>query len=76
MSFPFRQKKTKKQYTYDPERQQPAVRRSICTGEMTGGLVDRDTGRFHELQLLRTQEELRDFCAQMGVREEELRTIY
>ena len=72
----FRHKKEEKRPAYDPLRQQPAVRRSICTGEMTAGLVDRDTGKFHELELLRTREELLAFCARMGVGEEDLRTIY
>ena len=72
----FRRKREETRPAYDPQRQQPAVRRSICTGEMTGGLVDRDTGRFHELELLRTREELRSFCAKMGVTEAEIKTIY
>ena len=33
--------KKEKPLPFDPERQEPAVRRSICTGEMTLGFVDR-----------------------------------
>ena len=61
---------------YDPARQQPAVRKSICTGEMTGGLLDRETGRFHELRLLRTEQDRQAFCKEMGVSPETLKTIY
>jgi hypothetical protein len=69
-------KKKRSEPSFDPARQQPAVRKSICTGEMTGGYIDRETGRFHELELLRTQEELGQFCARLGVRAEDVKTIY
>ena len=59
---------------YDPAAQEPAVRRSICTGEMTVGFIDRETGRFHEYMLVRTPAELEAFRQSLGV--EELRTIY
>ena len=59
---------------YDPARQEPAVQRSICTGEMTVGFVDRQTGKFHGLMLARNQKELDDFRRRVGA--ETLRTIY
>ena len=59
---------------YDPARQEPAVRRSICTGEMTVGFLDRDTGKFHEYMLVRTREELEEFRRAAGVTD--IRTIY
>ena len=59
---------------YDRETQIPAVRRSICTGEMTVGFVDKATGKFRELYCARSQAELEDFCRRTGV--EELKTIY
>ncbi len=61
---------------YDREAQQPAVRRSICTGEMTLGFTDKDSGRFHEYLLARDARELEDFCRRTGVTPETLRTIY
>ena len=60
--------------SYDPELQEPALRRSICTGEMTVGLLDRRSGRFSELMLVRNQQELKEVCRQLGV--EDIRTIY
>ena len=59
---------------FDPEPQEPVVRRSICTGEMTVGLLDRRSGRFSELMLVRNQQELKEVCRQLGV--EDIRTIY
>ena len=66
--------KKKHRLPYDPETQEPVVRRSICTGEMTVGFVDRQSGKFHELMMVPDQQALQDFCRQMGV--EEIRTIY
>ena len=62
--------------SYDPEKQQPAVRSSICTGEMTLGFVDRDTGRFHEYLLARGQSELEQFCRDTGIEITEIKRIY
>ena len=67
-------KKKKTEVSYDPERQEPAVRRSICTGEMTVGFIDRETGRFVEYMKAEDQQALEDFCRAVGV--ETIRTIY
>ncbi|MBQ9269393.1 MAG: aspartate dehydrogenase [Oscillospiraceae bacterium] len=66
--------KRKQGIRFDPETQEPVVRRSICTGEMTVGLLDRRSGRFSELMLVRNQQELKDVCRQLGVAD--IRTIY
>lgn len=64
----------KQKIAFDPEKQEPAVRRSICTGEMTAGLMDKETGKFTELMRLNGQKELDEFCAELGVKE--IKTIY
>ena len=69
-------KNNKPQIPYDSATQQPAVRRSICTGEMTVGFVDRSTGRFREYQLARDQKELETFCRDVGVEPNQIKTIY
>ena len=61
---------------YDPSAQRPAVRRSICTGEMTVGFIDIATGKFREYMLARDQRELEDFCRSVGISPEEITTIY
>ena len=71
----FRKSSTPK-IPYDAATQQPAVRRSICTGEMTVGFVDRSTGRFREYQLARDQKELETFCRDVGVEPNQIKTIY
>ena len=59
---------------YDPETQEPAVRKSICTGEMTVGFLDRSTGKFHDYMCVHDQAELNAFCRRLGV--DSIRTIY
>ena len=59
---------------YDPETQKPAVRRSICTGEMTVGFIDRATGKFTDLMRVDGQKELEDFMKRIGA--DEIKTIY
>lgn len=70
--MPLFKKKTPR-ISYDPETQEPAVRRSICTGEMTVGFIDRATGKFHELMLVDSRG-LEEFRRAVG--KEEIRTIY
>ena len=61
---------------YDPRLQQPAVRRSICNGEMTVGFIDRKTGKFTDLMMVDGEKGLADFCRSIGVRLEDVQTIY
>ena len=68
----FGRKKTK--IEYDPAVSEPAVKRSICTGETTVGFIEIQTGKFHDLKLVTSQEEIDDFMRQTGV--ESIRTIY
>lgn len=60
---------------YDAERYQPAIKKSICTGEATAGFLERDTGKFTEIMLIRTEKDLDAFKKEYSV-EEPLRTIY
>lgn len=60
-------------FSFDPQTQEPAVRKSICTGEMTIGFLDKKTGRFQEL--MKTDRlGLETFCRQCGV--SQIKTIY
>lgn len=71
--MPFFRKNRQPALAYDPETQEPAVRKSICTGEMTVGFLEKKTGQFHELMQVDRQG-LEDFCRQCGV--QEIKTIY
>ena len=72
----FHRRQKPKPIPYDPETQQPAVRRSICTGEMTLGFIDRATGKFREYLLAPDQAAVEDFCRSLGIEVEALKTIY
>ncbi|MBO4580617.1 MAG: aspartate dehydrogenase [Clostridiales bacterium] len=63
-----------KKIDYDPAHQEPAVRKSICTGEMTVGFVDLATGRFIDYKLVRSQSEIDEFMRQVGT--DKIRTVY
>lgn len=72
----FGRRKKEQVLVYDKERLQPAVRASICTGERVAGFVERDSGKFEEITLIRNDGELAQFCAKYGISEGELKKIW
>ena len=68
-------KKRAPEKRYDPKKQIPVLKRSICTGETTAGLRDLDTGKFHEIMLIETRRDLDAFMEQYGI-DELPKTIY
>ena len=56
--------------------QELVLRCSICTGEQTAGLMDRETGTFHALCLVQDRQELEALCKRYGVQPETVRKIY
>ena len=61
---------------FPPERFEPVLRRSICTGETTACVRERETGKIHELLLIRTEQDLKQFAKDCGVDPSEIPTIY
>ena len=61
---------------FDLATQQPAMRKSICTGEITVGYIDRATGKFHDMQFAADQHEAERFFRDRGAGDEEIRVIY
>ena len=62
--------------TLNLQTQRPAVRKSVCTGEMTGGYIDRADGKFHELQLISGPDGFRTFCQSLNVSPDDVETFY
>lgn len=60
---------------YDVEKQIPAIKKSICTGEAVAGFIDRESGKFVEFMLIRTPQDLDDFRKQYGI-DGPMKTIY
>ena len=61
---------------YPPERFDPVLRCSICTGEQVACMREKDSGRVRELMLIRTPADLERFCRDYGVKPEEIKKIY
>ena len=61
---------------YDPAVFEPVIRASICTGERVACMREKDTGKLHELMLIRTEEDLKDFCRRYQVDQSGIRTVY
>ncbi len=62
--------------TYDPAVQRPVIRASICTGERTAGFRHLQTGKFTEVMLVRSEEDLREFRRLYGLGDGEIPTEY
>ena len=45
------------------------LHKSICTGETTAGFKDLATGKYTEMMLIRTPEDLKAFMDAYGIRE-------
>ena len=64
----FRKRKTvKPEYAYDPEKERPVIRASICSGEQVAGFRNKSTGAFHEVMLIRSEEDRAAFQRQYGL---------
>lgn len=61
----FKKKQTVK--TYDKENLKPVLRCSICTGEQSAGFQDIHTGRFTEVMLIRSSQDLENFKSMYGL---------
>lgn len=52
---------------YDPERQSPVLKCSICTGERIAGFKDIETGHITEVMVIRSDDDLRYFRKHYGI---------
>ena len=69
--FPGFPKKKKAVLTaYDPARQRPALRCSICTGEQVAGFKNLSDGKFEEVMLIRSESDMKAFREQYGITED------
>lgn len=66
----FGRKKKQEIRNYDSEKQQPAVKASICTGEKVAGFIEKETGKFEDIMLIRSEEDLREFIRMYDIKEE------
>lgn len=55
---------------YDPEEFTPAVKASICTGEKVAGFLNKTTGKFEDIMLIRSEEDIQEFKRLYSIKEE------
>lgn len=53
--------------SYDKEKQKPVLRCSICTGEQVAGFKDLKTGKFDDVMLIESENDLETFKKMYGV---------
>ena len=54
----------------------PAIRTGICTGEMVAGFIEKASGKFHEIELVRNDADIDSFCRKYDVCSENIKRIY
>ena len=73
----FFKKRQKPEYKeYDLSVWEPCLRCSICTGEQTACMRNRETGRREEIMLIRNRQDLENFCRNYHVEPEKIRKEY
>ncbi|MBQ6132789.1 MAG: aspartate dehydrogenase [Lachnospiraceae bacterium] len=60
-------RKKPKRSTYDTTNKKPVIRASICTGEQVAGFLDKKTGDFQEISLIRNPRDLEEFKETYGI---------
>ena len=60
---------------FPPERYEPVLRCSICTGEQVACMRERESGRLREIMLIRDAEDLETFRRLYDV-QGEIRKVY
>ncbi len=71
----FGRKKSAAHYEYDPEKERPVLRCSICNGEQVAGFMEYGSRNFREAALIRSSEELRGFMQACGI-EGDIEKVY
>ena len=69
-------KKPREKPAFDMTGKRPVIRSSICTGEQTAGFKDVETGKFHEVMLIRNDGDLREFLRLYDVEESDVGREY
>lgn len=67
----FGKRKVAVKKSYDKESLCPVIKCSICTGEQVAGFMDRKTGKFQEVMLIVSEEDLKLFKNMYGLDEVE-----
>lgn len=58
------------------EEYEPVLRCSICTGEQVACMRNRQTGQLREVMLIRSTQDLEEFCRTYQVAADQVRKVY
>ena len=72
----FGKKKTAVDTSYPAGEFEPVIRSSICTGEKVACMRNRTTGKIHELMLIQSDADMKEFRRKYNISTENIRTIY
>ncbi|HBA96893.1 MAG TPA: aspartate dehydrogenase [Lachnospiraceae bacterium] len=57
---------------YDKSSQKPVIHASICTGEKVAGFKEIQTGKFHDIMVIRNDSDLQTFMQKYNVAKEDI----
>ena len=72
----FIRKKSSSTSPYSIDQSEPILKSSIRTGKLTACFRDRETGKLHDIMVIRHPKDLHDFSKEYGVDVEHMRTVY
>ena len=62
--------------SFSLDRYEPVIRSSVCTGEITACMRDRESGKLREVMLIQNDTDLKTFAEETGVDLADIRTVY
>lgn len=65
-------KKKQQVEPYDKSSKRPVIRASICTGEKVAGFKEIQTGKFHDIMVIKNDGDLQAFMQKYDVVEEDI----
>ena len=68
-------RKKEETLTFDPDKFEPVIRSSICTGEKVAAFRNRETGHLTEIMLISSEKDMERFRSLCGI-DGEIRTVY
>ena len=72
----FGRAKKKDELKFDPVREEPCIKKSICTGETVLGFREKETNRFRDIRKATSEDDVALFCVETGIQRDKIKTIY
>lgn len=62
--------------SYDDKNMIPVLHSSICTGEKVAGFIDKRTGKFKDIMLVRSEKDLNCFLKEYNIAKKDLKSDF